>query len=199
MTSLPMRVVLPVAALLVGLFAFGCSSSDDSQAGGEGAPAAADSGGAPAADAAEGYELTQTFDMGIEVTSPVFSRVRRIPKKYSCTGITRPKAGTDYELPAFSKYGDRENISVPLDWTGVPEGAKSIALIMDSDQLPGERWVHWLVWNLPPDTTSLAERMATTTEVASLGPTTRQGVNDDKTIGYAGPCPLPVTVAYAAV
>ena len=78
-------------ALLLAMFIAGCSSSgDDGGATGGAAAGAASSGGGD--EATEGYKLTQAFDMSIELTSPVFSRVRRIPKDHSCTPKAR-KAG----------------------------------------------------------------------------------------------------------
>ena len=88
----------------------------------------------------------------------------------------------------------------------------SIALVMDSDQVvavrvlsvaqgqeitesaPDNAWSHWVIWNIPADSTGLPEGVATTTEAVAIGSNTRQGVNDDKTVGYTGPCPLPVLV-----
>jgi hypothetical protein len=202
-------LVMTVSALLLGATVLAaCSSSDDggpsgggAANGGEGAQPAADTGGGggPAAEG-DGYVLKQTFDMGIEVTSPVFNRIRRIPKNYVCKG-SPPKPGQSFEQMSATKYADRENISPPLDWTGIPGGTQSIALLMDSDQIaheqaPDVRWAHWLIWNMPLDMAGLPERVATTTELAAVGPDTRQGTNDYKAIGYSGPCPLPVTTSY---
>ena len=189
-------------------FALACSSGDDETApaesgGEEGAQAAADAGsqaqGEPAAEGAA-YALTQEVDMGLEVTSPVFNRIRRIPKTHVCAGRP-PKPGTSFEQDALTKYADRKNTSPPIEWTGLPDGTQSIAVMMDSDQIahaedPDVRFTHWLIWNLPPETSGLAEKVATTTDVAALGPDTRQGTNDDEIIGYSGPCPLPITVGY---
>ena len=198
-------------ALLLALFIAGCSSSeDDGGATGGAAAAAASSGGGD--EATEGYKLTQAFDMSIEVTSPVFSRIRRIPKDHSCTP-TALKAGQNYDQSAFDPTITLANSSPPLEWTGVPEGTVSIALVMDSDQIveavdlakgrvagresaPDNAWSHWVIWNIPADSTGLPEGVATTTEALAIGPNTRQGVNDDKTVGYSGPCPLSVTVTY---
>ena len=177
--------------LLLALIIAGCSSSDE----GGGAPAAVAGTGSGGDEATGEFVLKQTFDMGIEVTSPVFNRIRRIPKIYVCKGQP-PKPGLAHEQDALTRYADRENISPPLDWTGIPDGTQSIALFMDSDQIPGDRWLHWLIWNLPTDTAGLPERVATTTEVAALGPETRQGINDDEVIGYSGPCPPPTTVGF---
>jgi Raf kinase inhibitor-like YbhB/YbcL family protein len=52
--------------------------------------------------------------------------------------------------PRFAKTA--ENLSPPLIITGVPAEAQSLALIVDDPDAPAGTWVHWLVWNLPPDT-----------------------------------------------
>ena len=197
----PVSAALVFAALLAA-----CSSGDggDSPGGTEPAPAAAvttDAGAAAPAEAGTSDTPEQTFEMTIEVTSPVFSRIRRIPKTNVCPGRP-PKPGTSFEQDALTRYADRKNTSPPLDWTGIPEGTQSIAVLMDSDQIahaedPDARFTHWIIWNLPADASGLPESVATTTDVAALGPDVRQGTNDDKVIGYSGPCPLPVTVGYA--
>ena len=206
--------LLPGIALLLALVLAGCSSDDagDTVGGtggaGEGAPAAAASEGeaAPAAGAVGGgYKIAQAFDMSIEVTSPVFSRIRRIPKTHTCPPVAT-KAGQTY-VQDYTKVVTYDNTSPPLDWTGIPEGTVSIALVMGSDQLLEERkvdaipdkeivetWSHWVIWNIPADATGLPEAVASTTQVAAIGPKTAQGTNDDNTIGYSGPCPIPVTV-----
>ena len=194
-------------ALLLALFIAGCSSSEDDGGATGGAAAASSDGGD---EATEGYKLTQAFDMSIEVTSPVFNRIRRIPKDHSCTPKAL-KAGQNYEQN-FDQTRTFANSSPPLEWTGVPEGTVSIALVMVSDQIaevldlsaaegresaPDNAWSHWVIWNIPADSTGLPEGVATTTEALAIGPSARQGVNDDKTVGYSGPCPLPVTVQHA--
>ncbi len=193
--------VLAITLGLILLFAFAlaaCSSDDGSEpAEAGGAPAATEE---PGADQSGGEaKVSQTLDMSIEVTSPVFSRIRRIPKTYVCPGGA-PRAGQSFEQNP-EKYVGRENISPPLEWTSIPDGTKSIALLMESDQIahdadPDAKWTHWLIWNLPADATGLPERVATTTEVAAIGPDVRQGTNDEQGIGYTGPCPVPTTVNY---
>ncbi len=206
--------LLPGMALLLAFAFAACSSGGDggdTGAGDEGgsAPAAAASeGGAPgepAGGAAGGYKIAQTVDMSIEVTSPVFNRIRRIPKTHTCPPVAT-KAGQSY-VQDYTKVVSYDNTSPPLDWTGIPEGTVSIALVMGSDQLLEERkvdaipdeeivetWSHWVIWNIPADATGLPEAVASTTQVAAIGPKTMQGTNDDNTIGYSGPCPIPVTV-----
>ena len=192
------RLTLGIAFFLA-LFLVGCSSGDE----GGGAPAADTGGGGD--EAIERYKLAQTFDMSIEVTSPVFNRIRRIPKTHTCPPKAA-KAGQSY-VQNYDATVTHENTSPPLQWPGVPDGTVSIAIVMGSDELvemrvldplPGqplvETWSHWVIWNIPADTTSLPEAVATSTEVLAIGPKTMQGINDAKTVGYSGPCPVPVTV-----
>ncbi len=80
--------------------------------------------------------------------------------------------------------------SPPLSWAGAPPGTKSWALIVDDPDAPDPKapkmtWVHWVLYNLPPDVATLGEG----TTAANLPPGTREGVNDWKRTGYRGPCP----------
>ena len=193
-----MRITVMALATLLALALIACSSDDGSEP--------AEAGGAPASpqqsttdEAPAEAKVSQTLDAAIEVTSPVFNRIRRIPKTYVCPG-NAPVAGQSFEQNP-EKYIGRENVSPPIDWTGIPEGTQSIALLMESDQVahetnPDAKWTHWLIWNIPADATGLPERVATTTNVAEIGPQVRQGTNDEEVIGYFGPCPVPTTVNY---
>ena len=164
-----------VATALMGALTLGCSSGDDDVAVPE---ATADNGAAagaavdvdPEAAPVEEYKLAQQFDLGIAVTSSKFNEERRIPRKYSCT---------------------EENVSVPITWGEVPEGTVSLALAVDSDQFPGARWVHWVLWGIPPDARGLPEAVPNTAEAPSVGPGARQGTNSDEKLGWSGPCPPP--------
>lgn len=105
--------------------------------------------------------------MALKITSSVFADGAAIPAKYTCEG---------------------EDLSPPLAWTGVPDGAKSLVLIVDDPDAPDPKaprmtWVHWVLYDLPPDTTGLAEG------VKSLPVGTRGGLNDWKRTGFGGPCP----------
>ena len=103
----------------------------------------------------------------ITLTSSAFSGGKPIPTKYTCDGA---------------------DVSPPLQWRGVPEGAKSLALICDDPDAPAGTWVHWVLYDLPATTTELAEK-APTTDTLTTG--AKQGVNDFKRTGYGGPCPPP--------
>ena len=190
MIRLRSRATASVVLLAFVLALTACSSdSDGGAAGGDGAQAAAATGGGSALmlDTPE-YKLAQQFPLTIELTSTVFTRIRRIPIEYTCVKNVR---GTG----AAARQG--EDKSPPLAWAAGPEGTKSFALIVDDpDAVEYETGVisprvHWTIWNIPLDVTELAERVPTTTEELSIGPNTRQGANDYHSIGWSGPCPPP--------
>ncbi|MGB8364984.1 MAG: YbhB/YbcL family Raf kinase inhibitor-like protein [Rhizomicrobium sp.] len=91
------------------------------------------------------------------------------------------------EIP--TRYtGEGEDISPPLSWSGVPSGTKSLALIVDDPDAPDPAaprmvWVHWVLYNIPPSATGLAEAVKT------LPAGTGEGLNDWKRKGYGGPMP----------
>lgn len=160
-------LALLVAALNLTV-ALGCSTGDNG-----GAAAAADTEGGSEA-AVEVYALAQQFDVSIPATSTKFNETRRIPRTYGCA---------------------RDDISPPFTWGDVPDGTVSIAVMVDSDQVPGPRWGHWVLWGLPPDTRGLPEGVPNTHEVPDVGPKARQGRNGDGKIGWSGPCPPPIALS----
>ena len=103
--------------------------------------------------------------MDIKVTSTAFSQEGLIPSKYTCDGA---------------------DVSPPLQWQGIPQGTKSIALISDDPDAPVGTWVHWVLFNIPPDAASLDENVP---PQETLPNGARQGKNDFGKIGYGGPCP----------
>ena len=189
------------ALLLVFVIAMSACSSDSETQGvmnatsGSGARAATDTTATNALmfNTPE-YQLTQEFPMEMEVSSSVFSRIRRIPIEYTCVeNYYYPEAASTF------RYG--EDKSPPLAWSNVPDGTKSFVLISDDpDAIEHEVGVisprvHWLIWNIPSDITELPEHIATTTDARSVGPNTRQGINDFKVNGWSGPCPPPNIVS----
>lgn len=110
--------------------------------------------------------------MSIEVKSTAFQEGGMIPKVYTCDG---------------------KDISPPLSWSGVPVEAKSLALIMDDPDAPRGTWVHWVLFNLPPDTKGLSEK---TPPSASLSGGAKHGKNSWPKLGYGGPCPPSGTHRY---
>ena len=94
----------------------------------------------------------------LKLTSSAFEDGGEIPRKYGY------------------KNGNREP---PLTMNGVPEGTKSLALIMDDPDAMGavgKVWVHWVMWNIDP----------TNTELENLS---REGMTDFGEVGYGGPAP----------
>ena len=103
--------------------------------------------------------------MDIKIKSSAFEEGALIPPKYTCDG---------------------DDVSPPLQWENVPEGTKSIALISDDPDAPMGTWVHWVLFNLPADTTELPENIPPDENLPNGA---RQGTNDFRRIGYGGPCP----------
>lgn len=103
--------------------------------------------------------------MEIKLTTTAFQEGEQIPKKYTCDG---------------------ENISPPLEWSGIPQETQSIALICDDPDAPMGTWVHWVVFNIPASLNKLSEKIPDN-KVLEHG--TSQGSNDFRKIGYGGPCP----------
>jgi Raf kinase inhibitor-like YbhB/YbcL family protein len=107
--------------------------------------------------------------MALEIHSIAFAPGVEIPARFTCEG---------------------PDISPPLAWSGVPQGTKSLVLIVDDPDAPDPRapkmtWVHWVLANLPADSAALAEGVAP----GALPAGTIQGLNDWKRTGYGGPCP----------
>jgi Raf kinase inhibitor-like YbhB/YbcL family protein len=93
--------------------------------------------------------------------------------------------------PMAAKYTcEGRDLAPPLKWSGVPDGARSLALIMDDPDAPDPKaprmtYVHWVLYNLPPDSGGLPEGVTSKTLPAG----TLEGLNDWKRTGYGGPCP----------
>jgi Raf kinase inhibitor-like YbhB/YbcL family protein len=105
----------------------------------------------------------------MRLTSTAFAPAENIPARHTCEG---------------------KDISPALSWSGIPEKAKSLVLIVDDPDAPDPAapkmtWVHWVLYNIPPQTQSLPEGVAP----ESLPHGTLQGLNDWKRTGYGGPCP----------
>lgn len=107
--------------------------------------------------------------MALTLTSPAFAHNDLIPAQFTC---------------------DSQDLSPALAWSGLPEGTKSLVLIVDDPDAPDPAapkmtWVHWVLYNIPPQVAGLAEAIAP----AQLPAGTLEGINDWKRTGYGGPCP----------
>jgi len=107
--------------------------------------------------------------MSFSITSVAFNTGQEIPAQYTC---------------------DDKDISPPLQWTGLPEGTQSLVLIVDDPDAPDPAapkmtWVHWILYNLPTDSSGLPEAL----QDDALPSGTLQGTNSWNRIGYGGPCP----------
>ena len=107
--------------------------------------------------------------MALVLTSTAFVHDGAIPATYTCQG---------------------KDISVPLAWSGVPAGTRSLVLIVDDPDAPDPAapkmtWVHWVLYNIPPGATGLGEAVKS----SELPEGTLEGRNDWGRTGYGGPCP----------
>jgi Raf kinase inhibitor-like YbhB/YbcL family protein len=103
----------------------------------------------------------------MKITSSAFNEGGNIPSKFTCDG---------------------SDTSPPLQLTSVPPGVKSLVLIADDPDAPSGLFTHWLVWNIAPQTKSIAEGTA---------PKGLHGTNDFGKSGYGGPCPPSGTHRYS--
>ena len=103
----------------------------------------------------------------MKLSSPAFADNGMIPAKFACNGA---------------------DISPELSISGVPSSAKSLALIVDDPDAPSKVWVHWVVFNISPETEGIAENSVPAGAV--------QGTTDFRTPKYGGPCPPSGTHRY---
>jgi len=116
-----------------------------------------------------GPAAAEEVAMDFALSSPSFGPGDAIPVRHTCEG---------------------NDLSPTLEWSGVPPGTESLALIVDDPDAPDPRaprmtWVHWVLYNIPPTATSLGEGV----KPGALPEGTLEGVNDWKRTGYGGPCP----------
>jgi len=119
-----------------------------------------------------GAQPGQSATPRVKLASSAFNEGQPIPRQYTCDGI---------------------NISPPLEWSGLPKSAKTIAIIADDPDAPAGTWVHWVIYNLPADTMGMVENLPATEDVKGGG---LQGKNDFEKLGYGGPCPPSGTHRY---
>jgi Raf kinase inhibitor-like YbhB/YbcL family protein len=105
----------------------------------------------------------------LTIRSPAFAQGGETPRIHTCEG---------------------DDVSPALEFAGVPQGAKSLALVVHDPDAPDPAsprmdYVHWVLYNLPPDTKGLPQGVSE----AALPKGTLQGLNDWKKTGYGGPCP----------
>ena len=101
----------------------------------------------------------------MNLESQAFNANEMIPSQYTCDG---------------------EEISPELHWDAPPTGTQSLALIVDDPDAPGQTFVHWVVYDIPPETRQLPQGIPAQEPLPKGG---TQGKNDFGNLGYGGPCP----------
>lgn len=107
--------------------------------------------------------------MTLAISSPAFAPGGPIPPEYTADG---------------------PDVSPPLEWTGVPAGAKSVVLIVDDPDAPDPKaprmtWVHWVLYDIPASAKGLGRGVA----AKDLPPGAKPGLNDWKESHWRGPSP----------
>lgn len=103
--------------------------------------------------------------MSFQLTTDAFPNEGPIPKKFTCDG---------------------QDVSPELDWTDPPAGTRAFSVIVDDPDAPAGTWVHWVLYDLPPDAHNLDEGVPKKDRLSNGA---CQGRNDFGKIGYNGPCP----------
>jgi Raf kinase inhibitor-like YbhB/YbcL family protein len=110
--------------------------------------------------------------MALDVRSSAFEEGGAIPARYTCDDL---------------------DISPPLTWSSVPDATQGLALIAEDPDAPSGTFVHWVIYDLPPDTRRLPEDVPNERTLPSGA---LQGMNGASSIGYTGPCPPSGTHRY---
>lgn len=109
-----------------------------------------------------------SYNRTMKISSPAFEPNQPIPLRYAYKG---------------------QNLSPPLVFADVPEGAKSLALVChDPDAPTAGGFTHWVVWNIPPGSSGLKENEVPTTA--------HQGLTDWNQNTWGGPMPPSGTHRY---
>ena len=96
----------------------------------------------------------------LQIGSPAFTSLERIPKRYTSEG---------------------ENVSPPLEWSGLPPGTQELVLICHDPDAPlPQGFTHWLMYGIPPTISQLAE---------AVNSKFTEGINSSNKLGYTGPTP----------
>jgi Raf kinase inhibitor-like YbhB/YbcL family protein len=122
-----------------------------------------------------GTAFAQSAPAQLVLSSPAFKDGGAFPEVFVCK-----------DNKNFSRH------SLPLSWSGVPEGTQSFMLSMQDLDVHVRKGAapaqHWIVWNIPGTATSLAENLP---QEGQLTDGTRQGKSVIRQPGYMGPCPPP--------
>jgi len=112
--------------------------------------------------------------------------------KFTLTSSDLSNGGRIADAQVFNGFGCKGgNVSPALKWSGAPTGTRSFALLVhDPDAPTGSGWWHWIVYNIPADTSSLPGGAGDPQK--NLMPAgVVQGRTDYGTAAYGGPCPPP--------
>ena len=155
-----MRLVVLCAVLLLSVALMGCDGTEDSVTT------------EPTESSESQPEESTTNDEAVEeftLLSDAFDDEGEIPVRFANTEVD-----------------GGENVSIPYTWSGVPDGTKSLLLLLVDRHEVANDWVHWVIADIPASTASLAEGSSAEGLPAGIELTNTNGV-----AGYSGPQPPP--------
>lgn len=138
--------------------------------------------------------LWQLSSLGVLISIPSMGLVACTPGDQSRVNEPQVAKTMTLQTNAFSpnspiptKYTcDGEEVSPALQWDAPPENTQSLVLIADDPDAPGRTFVHWVIYDLPPDLRQLPEALPPDPILSKGGV---HGKNDFNRYGYGGPCP----------
>lgn len=114
----------------------------------------------------KGINLGKIKEGNMKLTT-VFANNEKIPSQYTCDG---------------------QDLAPELKISEVPQNAKSLVLIVDDPDAPMGTWVHWLLYNIPSNITTI--------NAQKLPQEVKSGITDFGRTGWGGPCPPSRTHRY---
>lgn len=126
------------------------------------------------------YGRSTEYPIGPEMTRPMSKIDVEDPLTISTMKITSPSFNHQESLP--SKFTcDGENVNPALNVSEIPEKTESLVLIVDDPDAPSGTWIHWVVFDIEPTVTAIAENSIPAGGV--------QAVTSFGEAKYGGPCP----------
>ena len=177
-----------VLALIFGVgMAFAACSSEEPGAGG----GDAGTGGTPARDAsvtADGSKPAPDGSAGAAASFGVAASAPAEDAAVSDLTVTSAAFTAGAFIPDVHSC-DGAGASIPLAWTGAPNGTQSYAVVMRDLSLPGTGNYHWVLWDIPATTTSLPQGIAKQASPPTPAGSKQTAWSFGPSVGYGHMCP----------
>jgi Raf kinase inhibitor-like YbhB/YbcL family protein len=131
----------------------------------------------PSLSTALNNSLSTTFNSTLSVEDVL----PEATKQFAVSSSTLKENG----LMPIKYTRDGDNLSPPLNWSGIPNETKSLVIIMYDPDAPSGVFYHWILYNIPKNINSIPEGI----QKSPITPYGYQGINSYNTLGYDGPSP----------